>query len=380
MMRYGIPAYRLPRSILDAEIARIIALGVEVELERTVGEIEREREAGNFDAVFLAVGAQLARRIEIPAGDSTRILDAVSLLHRVAEDDRPVLGRRVAIYGGGDTALDAARTARRLGATDSVVVYRRNRERMPAHGDELAEALAEGVTMRWLSTVNRFVDGRLLLEKMRLNDAGFPEPTGELEELDADCLVLALGQDTDLSLLSDEPGIAVEDGVVEVSQTMMTSRSGIFAGGDAARSERTATVAIGHGKRAARGIDDYLRGNDPVRPARHDIARFDRLNTWYFSDAPRTRRPELEAARRQKTFDEIVGGLTEENALFEARRCLSCGNCFECDNCYGVCPDNAVVKLGPTLRYEFDYDFCKGCGICVNECPCGAIDMVPERI
>jgi 2-oxoacid:acceptor oxidoreductase delta subunit (pyruvate/2-ketoisovalerate family) len=380
MMRYGIPAYRLPRDVLDSEISRIVALGIDVEVDHAVDDIERERLEGNFDAVYLGIGAQLARRIEIPAGDSSRILDAVSFLHRVAEEDPPLLGRRVAVYGGGDTALDAARTARRLGATDAVIVYRRNRERMPAHGDELDEALEEGITMRWLSTVNRFEGAHLVLEKMRLNDAGFPEPTGELEELDADSLVLALGQETDLTLLEGEPGITIEDGVIEVTPSMMAGTNGVFAGGDAVPSERTATVAIGHGKRAAKAISAYLGGHDLVEPERSGLATFDRLNTWYYEDAPRMHRPELERARRQSTFDEVVGGLTEENALFEARRCLSCGNCFECDNCFGVCPDNAVIKLGPSLRYEIDYDFCKGCGMCVQECPCGAIDMVPEPI
>ncbi len=379
MMRYGIPAYRLPRAILDAEIERILTLGIRVRLDHAVHDIERERREGGFDAVFVAVGAQLAHRIEIPAGDSSRILDAVSLLRRVAEDDPPLLGKRVAVFGGGDTALDAARTARRLGATDAVVVYRRNRERMPAHGDELEEAMAEGVKMRWLSTVTRMEGDRLVLEKMQLNDEGFPEPTGQFETLDADSLVLAVGQDTDLSLLSGEPGITVEDGVVDVAPSMMAGPNGIFAGGDAVPSARTATVAIGHGKHAALGIDAYLADHELIEPPRRQLATFDRVNTWYYADAPRVHRPELEAARRRSTFEEIVGGLTDANALFEARRCLSCGNCFECDNCFGVCPDNAVIKVGGSTPYEIDYDFCKGCGLCAQECPCGAIDMTPER-
>jgi len=380
MMRYGIPAYRLPRDILDAEINRIIAQGVDVELNHTVLDIEHERHAGEFDAVFLGVGAQLARRVDIPSGDTARILDAVSFLHQVADDDPPLLGRRVTIYGGGDTALDAARTARRLGARDAVIVYRRNREQMPAHETELEEALKEGITIRWLSTVNHYENDHLVIEKMRLNEQGFPEPTGEFEDLGADSLVLALGQDTDLSLLDEATDITIADGVVEVSPMMMAASNGIFAGGDAVPSERTATIAIGHAKRAARGIDAFLAGRDVADTPRAQLATFERLNTWYYADAERAHRPELEIARRQNTFEEIVGGLTEENALFEARRCLSCGNCFECDNCYGVCPDNAVIKLGPALRYEVNYDFCKGCGICVSECPCGAIDMVPEQI
>ncbi len=345
-----------------------------------VADIESERSEGGFDAVFVAVGAQLAKRVALPAGDSARVIDAISLLRRVAGDDPPQLGRRVVVYGGGDTAVDAARTAVRLGATDSVIVYRRNLERMPAHEDELEEALLEGVTTRWLSTVNAFEDDRIVLEKVRLNEDGFPEPTGEFEGLGADSLVLALGQDTDLSLLERAPDVEVEDGVIDIGPTMMTGERGVFAGGDSVPSPRTATVAIGHGKRAARGIDAFLAGHELADPVRGELASFDRLNTWYYSDAPRTRQPELERARRRDTFDEVVGGLTEENALFEARRCLSCGNCFECDNCFGVCPDNAVRKLGPGRGYEFDFDFCKGCGLCAQECPCGAIDMEPEQI
>jgi 2-oxoacid:acceptor oxidoreductase delta subunit (pyruvate/2-ketoisovalerate family) len=379
MMRYGIPAYRLPRAVLDAEIARIVAMGVDVQLEHVVHDVDQERRDGMFDAVFLAVGAQLGKRVDIPAGDSSRVIDAVNFLHQVAEDDPPLLGQRVVVYGGGDTAFDAARTARRLGATDAVIVYRRNRERMGASGEEVEQALGEGVTVRWLSTINKFDGDRIVLEKMKLNSEGFPEPTGEFEELDADSLVLALGQDTDLSLLDHADDVTVRDGAVEVLDSMMASPSGIFAGGDAVPAERTATVAIGHGKRAAHSIDDFVMGRSAEAKVRHELASFERLNTWYYADAPRTQRPELERVRRQTNFEEVVGGLTEDNALFEARRCMSCGNCFECDNCLGVCPDNAVIKLGENMRYQFDYDFCKGCGICVKECPCGAIDMVPER-
>jgi 2-oxoacid:acceptor oxidoreductase delta subunit (pyruvate/2-ketoisovalerate family) len=379
MMRYGIPAYRLPRAILDAEIARVVAMGVEIELDHVVRDVEQERRDGSFDAVFLAVGAQLGKRVDIPAGDSSRVIDAVSFLHHVAEDDPPLLGRRVVVYGGGDTAFDAARTARRLGATDAVIVYRRNRDRMGATDEEFDQALGEGVTVRWLSTINKFDGDRIVLEKMQLNKDGFPEPTGEFEELDADSLVLALGQDTDLSLLEHADGVTLRDGTVEVLDSMMASPSGIFAGGDAVPDQRTATVAIGHGKRAAHGIDNFVMGRASEQKARHELASFERLNPWYYADAPRTQRPELERIRRQTNFEEVIGGLSEDNALFEARRCMSCGNCFECDNCFGVCPDNAVIKLGANMRYEFDYDFCKGCGICVKECPCGAIEMVPER-
>jgi 2-oxoacid:acceptor oxidoreductase delta subunit (pyruvate/2-ketoisovalerate family) len=174
------------------------------------------------------------------------------------------------------------------------------------------------------------------------------------------------------------PGLAIKNGTVEVGANMMTGYPGIFAGGDMVPSERTVTVAVGHGKKAARHIDAWLRGKAYAPPPKHELADFGKLNPWYYADAPHMVRPRLDLARRTETFDEVVSGLDETNALFEARRCLSCGNCFECDNCYGVCPDNAVIKLGPGKRFEFNYDYCKGCGICVSECPCGAIKMVPE--
>ncbi|MEV0287063.1 MULTISPECIES: NAD(P)-binding protein [unclassified Kribbella] len=376
MMRYGIPSYRLPRDVVDAEVRRVVDLGVRLELSTPVTDLASA--LADFDAVFLAVGAHIGRRADIPAGDSARIVDAVSLLAGLENGEEPLLGRRVAVYGGGNTAMDVARTARRLGATDAVVVYRRTRDRMPAHEIEVQEALEEGVRMRWLSTIAYADADRVLIEKMRLDDTGFPQPTGEFDELDVDSVVLALGQQADLALVRDLPDVRVTDGVVEVDQRMMTGRAALFAGGDLVPGERTVTVAVGHGKQAARNIDAWLRGTTYQHADRPGLATYDRLNTWYYADAPATVRPQLEVARRITTFDEVTGGLTAETALFEARRCMSCGNCLECDNCFGVCPDNAVIKLGPGKGYEIDLDFCKGCGLCAAECPSGAISMVRE--
>ncbi|MHB8191176.1 MAG: NAD(P)-binding protein [Ferrimicrobium sp.] len=380
MMRFGIPKYRLPRDVLDAEVQRIAEMGVEFVFNREVDDLAAVIDKYGFDAVFLAIGAEVGKRAYIPAGDSTRILDAVSFLKSMESEDPPLLGRKVAIYGGGNTAMDAARTAKRLGATEAIVVYRRTRDRMPAKDIEVEEAEEEGIEMRWLSTIRHVAEGRLVIERMCLDESGWPVPTGEMEELEADSLILALGQEIDLTLLSNLKDVRIEDGVVQVDPHMMTGRPGVFAGGDMVPSERTVTTAIGHGKLAARNIDAYLQGNSYSRGERHEVATFEALNTWYYSDASKTIRPKLEMVRRQSTFEEVVQGLDETNALFEARRCLSCGNCFECDNCYGVCPDNSVIKLGSGLRYAFDYDYCKGCGICVKECPCGAIKMVPETI
>jgi 2-oxoacid:acceptor oxidoreductase delta subunit (pyruvate/2-ketoisovalerate family) len=380
MMRFGIPKYRLPRQVLDAEIQRIVDLGVTLELNSKVGNVLEAKDAGGFDAVFLAVGAHIAKRAYIPAGSAAKMLDAVSVLRSMEGEEQPLLGRRVVVYGGGNTALDVARTARRLGATESIIVYRRTREKMPAHESELEEALQEGVLVKWLSTIKQAGESSITVEKMALDAKGNPQPTGEFETLEADSVVLALGQDVDLSLLENVPGLEIKDGVVQVDAGMMTGHAGVFAGGDMVPGERTVTVGIGHGKLAARNIDAWLRGAQWVHPANHELASFDKLNTWYYTDAPKSKQPVLDTIRRQSTFEEVVGGFDETTAQFEARRCLSCGNCFECDNCYGVCPDNAVIKLGPGLRYQFNYDYCKGCGICVSECPCGAIRTVPEEI
>jgi 2-oxoacid:acceptor oxidoreductase delta subunit (pyruvate/2-ketoisovalerate family) len=380
MMRFGIPKYRLPRDVLDTEIARILDLGVTLSLNAKVVNILETMTMRGFDAAFLAVGAHIAKRAYIPAGEAAKILDAVQVLRSMESEAKPLLGRRVVVYGGGNTALDVARTAKRLGATDAIIVYRRTRDRMPAHDFELEEALEEGVMMKWLSTIKRMDEGVITVEKMILDATGFPQPTGEFETLEADSLVLALGQDVDLSLLNGVPGLEIKDGVVRVGVNMMTGYPGIFAGGDMVPAERTVTVAVGHGKKAARHIDAWLRGSAYEAAPRHEIATFEQLNAWYYADASKTVRPMLETARRRATFEEVTQGLDETNALYEARRCLSCGNCFECDNCYGICPDNAVIKLGPGNRFKFNYDFCKGCGLCAQECPCGAIMMVPEAI
>jgi len=379
MMRYGIPAYRMPRDVLSGELERIAALGVRFTNDHVVVDLDAERREGGFDAVFVAVGAHLAKRVEIPAMDAGPILDAVSFLRGVASGERPMIGRRVAVYGGGNTAMDAARTARRLGAEETLIVYRRTREQMPAHEEEAQDAEREGIRINWLRTITNFEGPGLNVEVMELDDSGFPRPTGRFETLAADTVILALGQDTDTAFLRALPGVEFDrDGTVQVSSAMMTGCPGVFAGGDMVPSERTVTIGVGHGKRAAQEIDAWLRGSAAERPAKHALATFEMLNPWYFGDAARRPQPELEPSGRVADFDEVVGGLSTIEATFEAHRCLSCGNCCECDGCLGACPEDAVIKLGKGYRYEFDYDRCTGCGACYEQCPVHSIEMSPE--
>jgi NADPH-dependent glutamate synthase beta subunit-like oxidoreductase len=380
MMRYGIPAYRLPRDVLDAELERIVQLGVRVASNHRVEDLMAEKAEGDFDAVFVAVGAHLSKRVDIPAMDAAHVVDAVEFLRGVASGERPTIGRRVAVYGGGNTAMDAARVAKRLGAEEPVIVYRRTREQMPAHEEEAAEAEREGVQINWLRTITAFESPELMtIEVMELDESGFPRGTGKLETLAADTLILALGQETESAFMRNLPGVEFErDGTVQVSQSLMTGCPGVFAGGDMVPSERTVTVAVGHGKKAAQHIDAYLRETTYERPPKHREASFDELHLWYFGDAARQRQPEIEPEQRVADFTEVVGGLTLEQATYEAGRCLSCGNCFECDGCLGACPEDAVIKLGQGHRYRFDYDKCTGCGACMEQCPVHAIDMIAE--
>lgn len=380
MMRYGIPAYRLPRDVIDAEIARLGDLGVRFEQDHRVTDLEAERREGGFAAVFVAVGAHLSKRVAIPNADARRVLDAVDFLRAVETGEQEPLTGTVAVYGGGNTAMDAARVAKRVGATDSVIVYRRTREQMPAHEEEAVDAEQEGIRINWLRTIRDMGQGELTVEVQELDEHGKPHGTGRFETLAADTVILALGQESDTGFLRGVPGVELDQDVVRISPTtLMTGAPGVFAGGDAVPSQRTVTVAVGHGKRAARSIDGYLRSESFVHPEKHPLASFDTLNLWYFGDHDRRVQDELDPETRTGGFDEVVAGLTPQEAAFEAGRCLSCGNCFECDGCLGSCPEDAIIKLGKGQRYRFDYTACTGCGTCYRQCPVHAIEMVPER-
>jgi len=379
MMRYGIPAYRLPRDGLTQEIDRILAMGAKVTCNHRVNDVLAEKEAGRFDAVFLAIGAQVANHLDIPSMDGGKMIDALTLLEQVEMGHAPKLGRVVGIIGGGDTAVDAARVARRLGAEEAVMIYRSDRQHMRAHPSEAMEAFAEDVKVRWMSTVKQFGNEEITVEEMQmLPDGSGSIGTGKYERLKTDSLILAVGEHADVEFLKKLPGIRIGRGdVVAVDNHMEIGHPGVFAGGDMIGGARTMTVAVGHGKKAARNIDAWLRGEVFDKAPKHAIVEFETLNLPVFLDAERRQQGEIPAGKR-KGFEEVVAGLSEAEARYEAGRCLSCGNCFECDNCFASCPEQAIIKLGKGHFYRYDYDLCTGCAVCYEQCPCHAIEMLPE--
>jgi NADPH-dependent glutamate synthase beta subunit-like oxidoreductase len=250
---------------------------------------------------------------------------------------------------------------------------------MPAHDFEAVEAMEEGVEMHWLRTIRDIDDTTTRVEVMELDESGYPQPTGRYEELEVDTFIMALGQDVDTGFLNSVEGLDFKkDGTVVVGPDMMTGHDGLFAGGDMVPSERTITVAVGHGKKASRHIDAWLRGTTYAPAPKHEIATSELLSLWYETDAAQREQEHISVERRRSTFDEVIAGFDETSARYEAKRCLSCGNCFECDACLGSCPEDAVIKLGVGKRYRFDYDLCTGCRICAEQCPCAAIEMIPE--
>jgi NADPH-dependent glutamate synthase beta subunit-like oxidoreductase len=273
--------------------------------------------------------------------------------------------------------MDAARTAKRMGAEEAMIIYRRDREHMPAHEFEAIEAEAEGVKINWLRTIREIDSTTFQVEVMEVDENGRPQPTGEIETLEADSLVLALGQNVDTSVLESIPGVEMGwDGVVEVNQSMMTGAEGVFAGGDMVPSERTVTIATGHGKKAARHIDAWLNGNTYEKASKEPSVTFDKLHLHYYTDAQQRQQASLQPEHRTGDFREVTAGLSEKEARFEASRCYSCGNCFECDGCYGACPENAIARLGEGKGYAIRYELCTGCRACFLQCPCHAMEMV----
>lgn len=378
MLHYGIPAYRLPRLELQREIARIEAMGVTFRMNTRVSDVRAALGEGGFDAAFVAVGTHAANHLDIPALDGRQMVNAIALLEQLEAGQRPQLGRRVGVIGGGNTAMDAARVAKRLGAEESILIYRRDQRSMRADPYEANEAFIEGVQAQWLRQPVRFDREGVTVEKIELTSDGALRPTGELERLPVDTLVLALGQHAEVAFLKQLPGIELaSDDSVRVDAQLMTGSPGIFAGGDVIGGLRTMTAATGHGKKAARSIDAWLRGEPYAARPKSPPIDFSQLHLPLYLDAARSQQRELPVAARND-FAEVVAGIDARQARYEAQRCLSCGNCFECDNCYAACPEQAVLKLGKGHKYAVDLELCTGCTVCFEQCPCHAIEMLPE--
>lgn len=386
LMRTGIPTYRLPRDVLDREIEYILRHGVEV---RTGWRLRREallNTTHGFAAAFVATGLQESRSLNLgpAAGGSTEtIVQGIDYLDQIRRGDRNREMDHVVVVGGGNTAIDSARSAVRLGAARVRIVYRRTRQEMPAIEEEIAAAIEEGVTIHELAAPIRLRDEEqgvlLTCQRMTLGDpdeSGRPRPIPAKSDdaffdLPCDRVILALGQSSVLSILPE--GSEIREGGVLAGLT----GAPVFCGGDFASKDGTVCAAIGSGRRAALNIHRTLTGEDLLSATADPVAGQQVIMTHLFSRAPQVEAPTIPMVARRHTFLEVRTGLQahreSDTAAVEARRCFSCGVCNQCDRCVQYCPEGIVVRDGN--EYRFDYDYCKGCGVCATQCPRGVIFM-----
>ena len=378
LMWTGIPAYRLPKEILDAEIDRIIKMGVKVRLNYKVQDLQQEKANGNFDAIYLSIGAQLIQKEIFQSDDSVFVTDAFDFFASIKSNSSPYIKKKVVVYGGGKLALYLSRIIKRFGSEVSVY-FPGDKKMMPAYDYETDDALAEGVDVQLYKSIRSIANKKITLEKVKV-EKGKAIGTGEFETIDADILIVANKQESESSFLRSMNGVEInKDGTIAIDAQRMTGAAGVFAGGDMLPGEnRSSTIAMGHGKKAARYIDSYLSSTIYQKAEKHPTAGFRKLHMWYKTDAPQKEQDKIAPAIAVKNFEEVIGGLSEAEARFEAQRCLSCGNCFECDGCFGAGPEDAIIKLGKGNRYKFNMDACTGCAVCYEQCPCHAREMIPE--
>ena len=410
ILRVGIPSYRLPKDILDKEIADIQAYGVEIKTKARLGEDLSFEDLGKYTAIFLATGAHVSRKLNIPGEDLKGVVSGLDFLRDINLGKKVQIRGRVAVIGGGNTAVDAARAVLRLGGSP-LILYRRSRDEMPAFDEEVAGTLEEGIEIRYLTGPIAVIGhkGRVTKLECIKMELGGEDETGRKRPVpvphsnfttEVDTVIVAIGEEPDLTFLPED--IPVENKMVSTDNAARTSRKDVFAGGDVAHIHRTVAHAIGFGKRAAISIDCLIRKRDVnsllqeirvgengtlsvakylsemARRRSHHVVTFEELNVAYFEHGERNERATLAVPERVRDLREISTGLTEQQALKEAERCFSCGVCNECEVCYVFCPDLSIIIDGGTVKYRINYDYCKGCGICIAECPRNALSVEKE--
>jgi 2-oxoacid:acceptor oxidoreductase delta subunit (pyruvate/2-ketoisovalerate family) len=413
MLRVGIPAFRLPREVLDAEVGEMLAMGIEIKTGVRLGDNLSWRDLKGFKAIFLGTGAHVSRNLAIPGEDFPGVYRGLEFLARLNNGEKISLGKRVAIIGGGNTAIDAARSVLRL-HSEPHILYRRTRREMPAFGEEIIEAEREGIEFSFLTAPTRILThaNRVKgIECMRMM-LGEPDESGRRRPIpvkdsnfiiEVDNVVAALGEEADLSYLDRD--IKIVRGLITTDTWQRTSKIRVFAGGDNTSLQRTVIDAIAAGKKAALAIDCFIQERDleamwpemligtngvfsmqqylntKGRPKAHSpgVVTFSQLNPDYFAPAERIKRPALALEERQYNFTEVNKTIPKEVACREAERCFHCGVCNNCENCYLYCPEGAIYPQKTTPGYQIDYDYCKGCGVCVEECPRNALALEEEE-
>ena len=380
LLASGVPDYRLPKEILEAEIERIVNMGIKIHLNHKIEDVIKEKEEGNFDAVYLSIGADLIKKENFRKDNSVYISDAFAFFKEMKTDPSAFEGKKAVVYGGGKLALYLSRIIKRLGS-EATVYFAGDKKMMPAYDYETEDALAEGVHINLLKSISKVEDKKITLETMKV-EKGKAIGTNEFETIDADVLIIANRQESASAFLRALSDVLInDDGTLKIDSQRMTGHEGIFAGGDMLPGEnRSSTISIGHGKKAAKYIDGYLSREPYIKPDKHATASYKKLHMWYKTDAPQKEQDKLAPAIAIQSFDEVISGLSEAEARFEAQRCLSCGNCFECDGCFGACPEDAIIKLGKGNRYKFNYDACTGCAVCYEQCPSHAIEMILDPV
>jgi thioredoxin reductase/Pyruvate/2-oxoacid:ferredoxin oxidoreductase delta subunit len=372
---------------MNREIEAILRLGIDLECNVRVGvNIPMDHLLHDHDAIFLGLGAQEGITLDIPGSDAANVYTGVDFLKLINSGKKVEVGKEVVVVGGGNTAMDCARVAKRLGANVSVV-YRRTRIEMPAITAEIDEAMEERIMFRYHTNPVRLIsdEGRvvgMLCVQMELKEADAsgrarPVPiSGSESFIPADTVIMATGQTVEY----DGINVNKKDSKwMDVNECGMTNIEKVFAGGDAVLGLETVAAAIGQGLHAASAMEDFLEGHEYNRLARPPVIYSKDLNTYYYQKLPRFEKSAVPVHMRLKNFEEIYPVFDMEDIISESRRCFSCGLCFSCNNCLMYCPDNAVKGTLNGGKFEFDLNFCKGCGICARECPCHYIKMTLEK-